>query len=64
MKLLKYKNLSGSYTFDSRDNVYIGKILGIEGFFSFFGDTEEEAIQDFREACKCYLEYSEPSVKD
>lgn len=63
MKLLKYKNLSGSYAFDPRDNVYIGEILGIEGYFSFFGDTEEEAIQDFEEACECYLDYLESNVK-
>ena len=63
MKLLKFKNLLGSHDFDPRDNVYIGEILGIEGYFSFFGDTEEEAIQDFREARKCHLEYSESSVK-
>lgn len=57
MKLLKYKNLLGSYDFEPEDNVFIGEILGIEGYFPFFGDTEEEAIQDFREVCECYLEY-------
>ena len=57
MKLLKYKNLLGSYDFEPEDNVFIGKILGIEGYFSFVGDTEEESIQDFKEACECYLEY-------
>lgn len=46
MKLLKYKNLLGSYDFDPRDNVFIGKILGIEGYFSFFGETEEETIME------------------
>lgn len=63
MKLLKFKNLLGSYDFDPRDNVYIGEILDIEGYFSFFGDTEEEAIQDFKEACECYLDYLESNVK-
>lgn len=59
MKLLKYKNLLGSYDFDPRDNVFIGEILGIEGYFPFFGDTEEETIQDFKEVCECYSEYKE-----
>lgn len=36
MKLIKYKSLLGSYDFDSRDNVFIGEILGVEGYFSFF----------------------------
>lgn len=59
MKLLKYKNLLGSYDFDPRDNVFIGEILGIEGYFPFFGDTEDEAIKDFMEACECYREYKD-----
>lgn len=63
MKLLKYKNLSGSYDFEPEDNVFIGEILDIDGYFPFFGDTEEEAIQDFEEVCECYLDYMASSVK-
>lgn len=59
MKLLEYKNISGSFEFDSRDNVFIGEILNVDGYFPFFGDTEDEAVQDFKEVVEFYLENCE-----
>ena len=59
MKLLEYKNISGSFEFGSGDNVFIGEILNVDGYFPFFGDTENELIQDFKEVVEFYLENCE-----
>lgn len=54
--ILTYKNYSGSVEFSAEDNIFYGKILGINDMVNFEGTSVEELRASFEEAVKDYIE--------
>ncbi|SJM94015.1 type II toxin-antitoxin system HicB family antitoxin [Crenothrix polyspora] len=59
MNTLTYKGYTARIDFDDRDNILIGKLLGIGDLISFHADNVselhiafKEAVDDYLEACK------------
>lgn len=57
MNTLKYKDFIGSVSFSEADNVFFGKIEGIDGLVNFEGESVEELKNSFYEAVDDYLAY-------
>ena len=57
MNTLKYKGYIGSVAFSDKDNVFFGKIEGIDGLVNFEGESVKELTDAFHEAVEDYLEY-------
>lgn len=53
---ITYKNFIGSISFSSEDEVFYGKIEGIDDLVTFEGTTVEELKNAFQEAVEDYLE--------
>ena len=56
---LKYKEFIGSVHFNAEDNVFYGKIEGIDSIISFEGKSIDELRKSFEEAVDDYLEICE-----
>lgn len=56
MNTLKYKGYIGSVAFSEKDNVFFGKIEGIDGLVNFEGESVKELTDAFHEAVEDYLE--------
>ena len=56
MKTLDYKGLTGSIRWSEEHQCYTGKILNVEGCYSYEGKNLEELEKDFRIFVKDYLE--------
>ena len=59
MNTLTYKGYLGSVSFSEKDNVFFGKIEGINGLVNFEGESVKELTEAFHEAVDDYLEYCE-----
>lgn len=59
MNTLKYKGFIGSVAFSEEDNVFFGKLEGINGLVNFEGDSVSELTEAFHEAVDDYLAYCE-----
>ena len=57
MNTLKYKDFIGSVAFSEADNVFFGKIEGIDGLVNFEGESVSELTTAFHEAVDDYLAY-------
>ena len=57
MNTLKYKGYIGSVAFSEKDNVFFGKIEGIDGLVNFEGESVKELTDALHEAVEDYLEY-------
>lgn len=57
MNTLKYKDFIGSVAFSETDNVFFGKIEGIDGLVNFEGESVSELTNAFHEAVDNYLAY-------
>lgn len=57
MNTLSYKGYIGSVSFSEKDNVFFGKIEGIDGLVNFEGESVKELTNAFHEAVDDYLEY-------
>ena len=53
--IIKYKDLIGSVRFSSEDNVFHGKIEGIDDLVTFEGSTVDELVSAFHEAVEDYI---------
>ncbi len=53
---LKYKNFIGTVKFSADDDVFYGKIEGINDLVTFEGTTANELKTAFKEAVDDYLE--------
>jgi predicted HicB family RNase H-like nuclease len=53
---LKYKDFIGTIHFNSEDNVFYGKIEGIDSLISFEGQSVLELKESFEEAVNDYLD--------
>lgn len=54
--LMEYKGFLGSVHFDSDDEVFYGKIEGIEDLISYEGKSVQEIKKSFNESVDDYLE--------
>ena len=56
MNTLTYKGYTARIDFDERDNIFVGRVLGIRDIIGFHGDTVETLIEDFHNAIDFMLE--------
>ena len=52
---MTYKGYTARIEFDDRDNIFVGRVLGIEDVISFHGTTVTALRTDFRHAIDFYL---------
>ncbi|MBQ8152120.1 MAG: type II toxin-antitoxin system HicB family antitoxin [Prevotella sp.] len=57
MNTMSYKGYIGSVAFSEKDNVFFGKIEGINGLVNFEGESVKELTDAFHEAVDDYLAY-------
>jgi len=57
MDILKYKNFIGSAEYSSDDDIFYGKIEGIDGLVNYEGSNVEELQRSFRQAVDDYIIY-------
>ena len=57
MNTLKYKGFLGTVAYSEEDNVFFGKIEGINGLVNFEGRSVEELKSAFYEAVDDYIIY-------
>jgi len=53
--IMTYKGYSARVEFDQRDDIFVGKIIGIADSISFHGKTVEELKDDFHAAVNHYI---------
>jgi len=56
---MTYKGYLGSVAYSEKDNVFFGKIEGINGLVNFEGESVRELTDAFHEAVDDYLAYCE-----
>ncbi len=59
MNTMTYKGYLGSVNFSEKDQVFFGKIEGINGLVNFEGESVKELTNAFHEAVDDYLAYCE-----
>lgn len=59
MNTLTYKGYIGSVNFSDKDNLFFGKIEGINGLVNFEGESVSELRKAFQEVVDDYLAYCE-----
>lgn len=52
---MTYKGYNARIDFDDRDNIFVGRVLGIEDVIGFHGTTVTALRADFRRAIDFYL---------
>ena len=62
--VLIYRDFMGSVHFSAEDEIFFGKIEGIEDLVSFEGKSVKEIKKSFEEAVDDYIELCEASGKD
>lgn len=55
MNTMTYKGYTARVEYDERDNVFVGRLLGIRSIISFHGETVAELRAEFECAVKDYL---------
>jgi predicted HicB family RNase H-like nuclease len=55
MNTMTFKGYTARVEYDERDNIFVGRILGIHGIISFHGETVTELRAEFEHAVKDYL---------
>jgi predicted HicB family RNase H-like nuclease len=61
--VIKYKKFIGSVRFSAKDEVFFGKIEGIDDLVTFEGDSVTELKKAFSEAVEDYIELCEKKNK-
>jgi predicted HicB family RNase H-like nuclease len=54
--MLSYKGLSAHIEFDPDDNIFFGRVLGVQDIIGFHGETVKELTTDFHNAVNHYLD--------
>lgn len=55
MNTMSHKGYTARVEYDERDNIFVGRILGIRSIISFHGETVAELQAEFELAVKDYL---------
>lgn len=53
---MKYKGYTARIKFDGRDNILVGRVLGVRAIIGFHGETVEMLRHDFESAIDFMLE--------
>ena len=61
---MSYKGYQGSVEFSDEDNVFFGRLIGINDRILFEGDNVEDLRKDFHDAVEDYLEVCKEIGKD
>lgn len=56
MNTMSHKGYTARVEYDERDNIFVGRILGIRGIISFHGETVAELRNEFEIAVNDYLD--------
>lgn len=59
MNTLKYKDYIGTVNYSEEDDIFFGKVEGINGLVNFEGESVKELKAAFQEAVDAYLVYCE-----
>ena len=59
MNTMTYKGYLGTVAYSEKDNVFFGKIEGIDGLVNFEGESVSELTEAFHEAVDDYLAFCE-----
>ena len=54
--MLSYKGLSAHIELDPDDNIFFGRVLGVQDIIGFHGETVKELTSDFHNAINHYLD--------
>lgn len=60
---MEYKGYIGSVEFSEKDEVFFGKVLGVQALISYEGHNAKELINDFHNAVDDYLLLCEKEQK-
>lgn len=63
-RFVEYKGYVGSIEYSSEDGVYHGKLLDIEDFINYEGNTVEELYQRYQESVDDYIEFKKEVGKE
>lgn len=55
MNTMSHKGYAARVEFDERDNIFVGRILGIRSIISFHGETVDELRAEFQNAVDDYV---------
>jgi predicted HicB family RNase H-like nuclease len=55
MNTMNHKGYTARIEFDERDNIFVGRVLGLRTMISFHGDTVAELRSDFEIAIEEFL---------
>jgi len=55
MNTMSYKGYIARVEFDERDNIFVGRILGIRSIISFHGETVDELRAELKKAVEDYV---------
>ncbi len=55
MNTMSYKNYTARIEFDGRDNIFVGRVLGLESVVSFHGENVAELREKFEAAIDDFL---------
>ena len=55
MNTMHYKGYTARIEFDERDNIFVGRLLGMRAMISFHGETVQELRQAFENAVEDFL---------
>ncbi|MBE6265006.1 MAG: antitoxin HicB [Prevotella ruminicola] len=58
---MTYKGYIGSVAYSEKDQVFFGKVEGINGLVNFEGESVKELTEAFHEAVDDYLSYMHES---
>jgi len=55
LNTMSYEGYTARIDFDAEDNIFFGRVLGVNDTISFHGETVAELTSDFHNAIKHYL---------
>lgn len=55
MNIMSYKNYTARIEFDGRDNIFVGRVLGLDSVVSFHGESVTELREKFEAAIDDFL---------
>jgi predicted HicB family RNase H-like nuclease len=55
MSTMNYKGYTARIDFDDRDNIFVGRVLGLRAMISFHGENVKELRAEFKTAIEVFL---------
>jgi predicted HicB family RNase H-like nuclease len=55
MNTMTYQGYTARIEFDERDNIFVGRVLGLRSIISFYGETVKQLRSEFKSAVDDYL---------